>query len=349
MRNLHNTRLLRALAKQPVDKTPIWIMRQAGRYLPEYRKLRQSAPDFMTFCKTPELACEATLQPLQRFPLDAAIIFSDILTIPDAMGLGLEFVAGVGPRFQSPVRSERDVARLAIPDIANQLSYVTEAIGLTAQKLDNSVPLIGFSGSPWTLAAYMIEGSGSKTFSIAKRMLYADPVTLHRLLELLAQSVTQYLLAQIRAGADAVMIFDSWGGVLTTQAYQQFSLHYMQQIVSELKRHTQAPIIVFTKGGNLWLDSIAAMGCDAVGIDWTLDIAQARRQIGDRVALQGNLDPCVLYAQPEQIRQAVKALLEQYGGGPGHIFNLGHGIYPDVPPEHVAVLVDAVHEFSHAK
>lgn len=343
-----NHRFIRALLRQPVDMTPIWIMRQAGRYLPEYRAVRAKAQDFMTLCKTPELACEVTLQPLRRFQLDAAIIFSDILTIPDAMGLGLCFTAGEGPQFAKPVRSESDIMQLRVPDMA-ELDYVFSAIRLTKQALAGSVPLIGFSGSPWTLATYMVEGGSSKQFNIIKRMLFDAPQLLAQLLDILADAVILYLQQQIIAGADAVMIFDTWGGVLTPRDYRLFSLHYMQKIVQKLpKEHDgrRVPVILFTKNGGLWLEAIAASGCDAVGIDWTIDIGSARQRVGGKVALQGNMDPSVLYANPQRIREEVAIILESYGQGVGHVFNLGHGIYPDVPPENVAVLVDAVHELS---
>lgn len=352
MANLINDRLIRALLRQPVDCTPVWLMRQAGRYLPEYRATRAKAGDFMTLCKTPELACEVTLQPLARFDLDAAILFSDILTIPDAMGLGLYFTQGEGPAFQRPIRSAGDVKRLAIPEPDAELSYVISAVKTIKQALENKIPLIGFAGSPWTLATYMVEGSSSKQFSIIKAMLYNQPQTLHLLLSKLAQAVTLYLNAQIAAGANAVMLFDTWGGVLTSHAYQHFSLHYMQQIMAGLTRQVNGqtiPVILFTKGGQQWLEIIAASGCDALGVDWTIDISQAKQRVGNRVALQGNLDPAVLHATPDYIRQEVKSILASYGHNPGHVFNLGHGITPDVPPEHVKVLVDAVHEFSRLK
>lgn len=349
MTQLANDRLIRALLRQPVDYTPVWLMRQAGRYLPEYRATRAKAGDFMTLCKTPELACEVTLQPLARFDLDAAILFSDILTIPDAMGLGLHFTQGEGPAFSHPIRSEAEVKKLGVPDPETELRYVIDAVRTIKQALANKVPLIGFAGSPWTLATYMVEGGSSKQFSVIKAMLYNQPQTLHQLLNKLALAVTCYLNAQVAAGANAVMIFDTWGGILTTSAYKAFSLAYMQQIISGLTREhngQKIPVILFTKNGQQWLEAMADSGCDAIGVDWTLDIGQAKARVGDKVALQGNLDPAVLHANPDFIRQEVKAILASYGKGPGHVFNLGHGITPDVPAEHVKVLVEAVHELS---
>jgi uroporphyrinogen decarboxylase len=346
---LANDRFLRALLRESVDRTPIWIMRQAGRYLPEYRATRARAGDFMTLCTTPELACEVTLQPIERFPLDAAILFSDILTIPDAMGLGLHFESGEGPAFRKTVRSAADVRALGVPDPEVELRYVMNAVRLVRRELDGRVPLIGFAGSPWTIATYMIEGGGSKDQTRARGMLYAEPAVAHELLDLLAHAVTAYLNAQIAAGAQAVMIFDTWGGVLSTAAYREFSLRYMEQIVRSLTREAEGrrvPCILFTKGGAQWLEAMAATGCDALGIDWTIDIGEARRRIGSRAALQGNLDPCALHAPPDQLRAQVAALLASYGRGSGHVFNLGHGIHPDVDPAQVAVLVDAVHTLS---
>lgn len=346
---LKNDRFIRALLRQPVDQTPIWIMRQAGRYLPEYRQLRARAGSFLNLCKTPELACEVTLQPLARFPLDAAIIFSDILTIPDAMGLGLYFSEGEGPKFKNPVRTIKDIEKLSLPEVTQDLDYVAKAIELTKKELNNKLPLIGFSGSPWTLACYMVEGGASKTFSVIKKMLFAEPQALQQLLSLLQKSVTDYLNMQINAGANAVMIFDSWGGVLTPRDYQMFSLQYMQQIVSGLQREKNGqriPVILFTKNGGQSLEAIANSGCDAVGVDWTINLQEAKQRVGNSVALQGNMDPTVLYASPKRIRDEVQNILAQYGHGSGHVFNLGHGINQDVPPEHVATLVDAVHELS---
>ncbi len=323
-------------------------MRQAGRYLPEYRETRKGAGGFLDLCKNKELACEVTLQPLRRFNLDAAILFSDILTIPDAMGLGLYFSEGEGPKFERPVRSEADVNKLFVPDPAEKLAYVTDAISLIRTELDGDVPLIGFSGSPWTLSTYMVEGSSSKDYRHVKGMMYENPAAMHRLLDTLAQSVTAYLNAQIEAGAQVVMIFDTWGGVLTPQTYRSFSLDYMQQIVSRLNRRHDGqtiPVILFTKGGGQWIEATANTGCDAIGLDWTIDIDEARRRVGEKVALQGNLDPCILYASPDVIREAVRDVITKYGTGPGHVFNLGHGIHPTVDPERLAVLIDAVHEF----
>ena len=349
MPKLQNDRLLRALQRQPVDCTPVWMMRQAGRYLPEYRATRAKAGNFLNLCKTPELACEVTLQPLARFPLDAAILFSDILTIPDAMGLGLYFKEGEGPGFAHPIRDVRAVQNLGVPDPETDLRYVMDAVRTIRQALHGKVPLIGFSGSPWTLATYMIEGGSSKTFAKSKGMLFDAPGILHQLLAKLAQSVTAYLNAQICAGAQVVMIFDTWGGVLSPRAYQDFSLQYMQQIVAGLIREMEGrrvPVILFTKGGGQWLEPMAATGCDALGLDWTTDIGDARTRVGEQVALQGNLDPCALYASPAAIRAAVKNILASYGTGSGHIFNLGHGIHPQIAPEHAAVMIDAVHEYS---
>ena len=344
---LKNDRLIRALLRQPTDTTPVWIMRQAGRYLPEYREVRKQAGSFLDLCKNRELACEVTMQPLRRFDLDAAILFSDILTIPDAMGLGLYFAEGEGPRFERPLRSEADIRRLGVPDPGDELRYVTEAVNLIRRELDGKVPLIGFSGSPWTLSTYMVEGGSSKDYRHVKGMLYQNPAALHQLLQTLAQSVTEYLNAQIEAGAQAVMIFDTWGGVLTPETYRAFSLDYMQQIVSGLKREHEGqtiPVTLFTKGGAQWLEAMTDSGCNALGLDWTIDIDEARARVGNRVALQGNLDPCVLYAEPEAIRARVQEVITRFGNHPGHVFNLGHGIHQSVDPEHLGVLVDAVHE-----
>ena len=316
MSPLQNDRFLRALLREPVDVTPVWMMRQAGRYLPEYLRVRKQAGSFMNLCTNPELACEVTMQPLERFPLDAAILFSDILTIPDAMGLGLYFAEGEGPRFEKPVRSKAHVEALCVPDPEDSLRYVMDAVRLIRRTLDNRVPLIGFSGSPWTLATYMVEGSSTKTFSQVKGMLYSEPRLMHQLLETVAASVSSYLNAQIAAGAQAVMIFDTWGGVLTPADYQTFSLHYMQRIVEGLTREAEGrrvPVILFTKGGGAWLEAMADTGCDALGLDWTTDIGDARRRVGERVALQGNLDPAVLYATPEVIREKVEAHVRKTG------------------------------------
>jgi len=349
MTSLQNDRFLRALMREPVDQTPIWIMRQAGRYLPEYRATRAKAGDFLTLCKSPDLACEVTLQPLERFPLDAAILFSDILTIPDAMGLGLYFAEGEGPKFERPLRDARSIEALGIPDPERELGYVSDAVRVIRKALAGRVPLIGFSGSPWTLATYMVEGGASKEYAHVKGMMFDRPDTLHLLLEKLAQSVVDYLNSQIAAGAQAVMVFDTWGGVLSRHNYEQFSLQYMQRIVAGATRESEGrrvPIILFTKGGGQWLEAIAQTGCDAMGLDWTTDIDEARRRVGDRVGLQGNLDPCVLYASPDRIRGEVADVLRRFGHGNGHVFNLGHGIHQHVDPERVSVLVDAVHELS---
>jgi len=346
---LHNDRLLRALRRQPVDVTPVWLMRQAGRYLPEYRATRARAGNFMRLCQTPELACEVTLQPLARFPLDAAILFSDILTVPDAMGLGLSFSEGEGPQFARPVRSVADIERLTAPDPEVELRYVMDAVRLIRQELHGQVPLIGFAGSPWTLATYMVEGGSSKDYARVKGLLYDQPEALHRLLEVTTQAVIAYLNAQLAAGAQALMVFDTWGGILTPSAYREFSLAYLARIVAGLVREAgagRAPVILFTKGGGAWLEEIAATGCEAVGVDWTVDLGDARRRIGDQVAVQGNLDPAVLYAVPDRIRQQVAQALADFGPGSGHVFNLGHGIQPRVDPEHARVFVEAVHELS---
>ena len=346
-----NDRLLRALAREPVDRTPVWFMRQAGRYLPEYRATRTRAGSFLALCSTPELACEVTLQPLRRFALDAAILFSDILTIPWAMGLGLEFVEGEGPRFREPVRTPADIGRLGVPDPEDDLGFVMDAIRTIRRELGDRMPLIGFAGSPWTLATYMIEGAGSRDFARAKTMLMEHPRELHRLLELLADATAEYLTAQVRAGAQALMIFDTWGGVLSTPAYHEFSLRHMRAIMEHIPRvHASraVPVVLFTKGGGGWLESIAHSGCDAAGLDWTVDLGDARSRIGAQVALQGNLDPATLRASPARIRDEVSRTLAEYGAGPGHVFNLGHGITPDIDPEHVGACVDAVHELSPA-
>ena len=349
MTTLKNDRFLRALLRQPVDLTPVWMMRQAGRYLPEYREIRAKAGSFLDLCKNPELACEVTLQPLERFPLDAAILFSDILTIPDAMGLGLYFSVGEGPRFERPVQDEAAVNALGVPDAEQDLGYVMDAVRTIRRELDGSVPLIGFSGSPWTLATYMVEGGSTKNFSKVKGMMFERPELMHRLLDTLAQAVIGYLNAQIAAGAQAVMLFDTWGGVLAPRDYEQFSLAYMEQIIQGLTRESegrQVPVTLFTKGGGQWLGRMADSGCDALGVDWTTNLEDARNQVNGRVALQGNLDPCILYSSPQRIREETALVLESYGHGPGHVFNLGHGIHPDVDPEHAAVLIDAVHELS---
>ena len=346
---LKNDRLIKALLRQPVDRTPIWVMRQAGRYLPEYRATRAKAGDFLTLCKTPELACEVTMQPLDRFPLDAAILFSDILTIPDAMGLGLYFTEGEGPKFKKTIQTEKDIKNLGVPDPEQDLGYVMDAVRLIRQELSGRVPLIGFSGSPWTLATYMVEGGSTKVFANTKALMFDQPDLMHQLLDKISQSVTQYVNAQIAAGAQAIMIFDTWGGALNTQNYLEFSLAYMKKIVDKIFREHEGqriPVVLFTKGGAQWLEPIADTGCDAVGLDWTIEIGEARKRIGDRVALQGNMDPCVLYASPDRIKQEVAHILDSFGHGSGHVFNLGHGIHPTIDPEHTAALVNAVHELS---
>ena len=344
-----NDRLLRALARKPVDRTPVWFMRQAGRYLPEYRATRARAGSFLSLCSTPELACEVTLQPLRRFELDAAILFSDILTIPWAMGLGLEFVEGEGPTFREPLRTPADIDRIGVPDPEDDLGFVMDAVRTIRRELDGRVPLIGFAGSPWTLATYMIEGGSSRDFARAKTMLVEHPSRSHRLLDLLATATAEYLTAQVHAGAQALMVFDTWGGVLTTPAYQEFSLAYMRRIVEGVPRVHESravPLVLFTKGGGGWIESIAASGCDAIGLDWTIELGDARARVGSRVALQGNLDPAVLLASPARIRDEVGRILAEYGAGPGHVFNLGHGITPNVDPDHVGACIDAVHELS---
>ncbi|WP_445400517.1 uroporphyrinogen decarboxylase [Zobellella sp. An-6] len=349
MNTLKNDRYLRALLRQPVDYTPVWMMRQAGRYLPEYKATRAQAGDFMALCKNAELACEVTLQPLRRFPLDAAILFSDILTIPDAMGLGLYFEAGEGPKFERPVACQADVQKIGVPDPEQELGYVMNAVRTIRRELKGEVPLIGFSGSPWTLATYMVEGGSSKAFTKIKKMMYAEPQTLHLLLDKLADSVTSYLNAQVAAGAQSLMIFDTWGGVLTPRDYNDFSLQYMAKIVDGLVRESEGrrvPVTLFTKNGGQWLEAIAATGCDAVGLDWTINIADAKRRVGDKVALQGNMDPSMLYAPIPRIEQEVATILEGFGQGPGHVFNLGHGIHLDVEPEHAGAFVEAVHRLS---
>ncbi len=351
MSELKNDRFLRALLRQPVDMTPVWMMRQAGRYLPEYRATREQAGSFMDLCKNPELACEVTLQPFDRYPLDAAILFSDILTVPDAMGLGLYFETGEGPKFSNPVRTEKDVDALYVPDPETELKYVMDAVRTIRRELDGRVPLIGFSGSPWTLATYMVEGGSTKNYAKVKGMMFDRPDLMHKLLSTVADSVASYLNAQIAAGAQAVMIFDTWGGVLTPRDYQQFSLDYMQQIINKLTREAdgrQVPVILFTKGGGMWLDKMADTGCDGLGVDWTMNLSDARKMVGDRVALQGNMDPSILYSSPARIKEEVATVLESYGTGPGHVFNLGHGIHPEIDPEHPAAMIEAVHSLSKA-
>ena len=349
MTRLQNDTFLRALLRQPTEYTPLWLMRQAGRYLPEYCETRKRAGSFLNLCKSPTMACEVTLQPLARYNLDAAILFSDILTVPDAMGLGLYFAEGEGPRFERPLRDEWEIRNLAIPDPHAELQYVMDAVAEIRRALNGSVPLIGFSGSPWTLACYMVEGGSSDDYRKVKAMAYSRPDLLHHILSVTADSVVAYLNAQIESGAQAVMVFDSWGGVLSEAAYHEFSLPYLKRVVDGLIKERdgeRVPNIVFTKGGGLWIESIAAIGCDAVGLDWTMDIGRARKLVGDKVALQGNLDPNVLFAPPEAVAREAKRVLDSFGNHPGHVFNLGHGISQFTPPESVSVLVDTVHEHS---
>lgn len=346
MSQLKNDRLLKAIFREPLDTTPIWIMRQAGRYLPEYRATRERAGSFMKLCQTPELACEVTLQPLQRYDLDASIIFSDILTIPDAMGLGLQFVEGSGPQFANPLRRDHDIQRLAVPDL-EKLSYVYAAIRMVKQELANRIPLIGFCGSPFTLAAYMVEGRSKNGFPQLVEMLEQQPFLLHKLLDVLADSVCAHLNAQIEAGVDVVMLFDTWGGMLDTKNYEEFSLYYIRQVIAGLRRNynnKRIPLILFTKDGSNWLEQMVATDCDVLAVDWKISLQAARQRVGVKVALQGNMNPACLLQTPEAIQAEVQSILESFGQGSGHIFNLGHGITPDVPPEHVKVLVDAVHE-----
>ncbi len=349
MSELKNDRFLRALRREPVDRTPIWMMRQAGRYLPEYRATRAEAGSFLDLCMNAELACEVTLQPLRRYPMDAAILFSDILTIPDAMGLGLHFVEGEGPQFHKPVRTEADIAALKVVDARSDLDYVMNAVKTIRAALAGDVPLIGFSGSPWTLATYMVEGRSSRDFPTIKTLAFNQPELMHQLLGVLADSVADYLTAQIEAGAQAVQIFDTWGGVLSGPAYREFSLAYMKRALDQLPREAdgrKVPVILFTKNGGQWLEDMADTGADCLGLDWTADIGRARARVGDRVALQGNMDPAWLRAEPARIRDEVARILASYGDGPGHVFNLGHGITPDINPDHVTAFVDAVQELS---
>lgn len=351
---LKNDRFIRALLRQPVDRTPVWVMRQAGRYLPEYRATRAEAGSFIKLMKNPELACEVTLQPLRRYPLDAAILFSDILTIPDAMGCELDFATGEGPFFHKPINTVADIKALGVPDPEATMPYVTDAVRLIKRELNDEIPLIGFSGSPWTLATYMVEGRGSKNFSKVKAMMYNEPAAMTQLLDVLVDAIAEYLNAQIAAGVNAVQIFDTWGGTLTTSAYREFSLDPMARIIAKLNRERtladgtveKIPVIVFTKGGGHWLELIADSGCDAAGTDWTIELADARARVGDRIALQGNLDPSALYAKPEKIRQQVAHVLASFGHGSGHVFNLGHGITPEVDPECMGAMIAAVQELS---
>lgn len=348
---LKNDTLIRALLREPVDRTPVWIMRQAGRYLPEYLKTRAEAGSFMNLCQTPELACEVTMQPLRRFNLDAAIVFSDILTIPDVMGMNLYFEEGAGPKFGNPITSPSDIHNLPRPDVRESLAYVMDAVSMVRRELDGRVPLIGFSGSPWTLFTYMIEGGSSKTFSKAKNLIYQEPELAHTLLEKLSDTVTDYLNAQIESGAQIIQIFDTWGGVLSDQAFKNFSLRYLARIVSGLQRENEGqrvPLILFCKACNTQLEALADTGCDALGVDWTISLHEARERVGNRVALQGNLDPAILLAEPEIIRREVNYTLTSFGQAEGHVFNLGHGITPDVKPEHLAALINSVWELSPA-
>ena len=349
MSELKNDLFLRALRREPVPRTPLWIMRQAGRYLPEYREVRAIAGDFMSLCRNAELACEVTLQPLRRFRLDAAILFSDILTVPDALGLGLYFATGEGPRFKRPVQNAAAIRKLAVPDVKSDLGYVFEAVRTIREALDGQVPLIGFAGSPWTVATYMVEGRSSRDFATIKGLAKEDPKALLRLLDIVTETTVQYLDAQIEAGAQAIMVFDTWGSALEADDYRRFSLANMQAIADNLARDQgkePVPLILFTKGAGELLRDMADTGCDALGVDWTTDLATAREYVQDKVALQGNLDPATLRESPELIRQGVADTLASYGHGSGHIFNLGHGITPDIDPEHLGVLVDAVHELS---
>ncbi|MGM0480357.1 MAG: uroporphyrinogen decarboxylase [Pseudomonadota bacterium] len=346
---LQNDRYLRALMKQPVDRTPVWMMRQAGRYLPEYKATRAEAGDFMSLCRNTELACEVTLQPLKRFDLDAAILFSDILTIPDAMGLELYFETGEGPKFAKPISTTQQIEQLRVPDMSSDLKYVTDAVSLIRQELQGKVPLIGFSGSPWTLATYMVEGGSTKNFSKVKKLMFAEPQAMHQLLDVLADSVIAYLNAQIAAGAQSVMVFDTWGGVLSPRDYREFSLAYMEKIVKGVSKRADdrdVPITLFTKNGGQWLETMAQAGATALGIDWTTDLSDARARIGDKVALQGNMDPSVLYASPQRIEAEVEQILASYGHGTGHVFNLGHGIHPEVDPDHAAAFIESIHKHS---
>lgn len=349
MTELKNDLLLRALLREPTERTPVWIMRQAGRYLPEYREVRAQAGDFMSLCGNPDLACEVTLQPLRRYPLDAAILFSDILTIPDAMGLGLHFVSGEGPKFKRPVQTAEAIRNLQRPDVEKQLGYVFEAVRTIRRELNGSVPLIGFAGSPWTVATYMVEGQSSREFATIKGLAAENPEAMALLLDTVAETTTDYLNAQIAAGAQAVMVFDTWGGALEADDYRRFSLASMQKIVDGLTRESDGrkiPVILFTKGAGPLLADMVATGCDALGVDWTTDLATARKYVDDKVALQGNLNPATLRESPETIRQGVADVLASYGNGPGHVFNLGHGITPDIDPDHLGVLIEAVHELS---
>ena len=349
MNEMKNDLYLRALRGEKVERTPIWVMRQAGRYLPEYRAVRKQAGDFLTLCKTPDLACEVTMQPIDRFGLDAAILFSDILTIPDAMGLQLVLEEGIGPVFNTPVRSESDITKLGVPDAEDDLAYVMDAVRVIRKELDGRVPLIGFTGSPWTLASYMVEGSGSKEFRRIKGLMFESPRAAHTLLQVVTKSVISYLKAQVAAGAQSLMVFDTWGGMLSTANYQQFSLAYMQKIVSAIKSDENTkdiPVVLFTKGGGQWLEMMADTGCDGLGLDWTVDLANAKARVGDRVVLQGNMDPVVMNTGQQQVKENASLVLEAYGqhseNDKGHIFNLGHGIQPFADPENMQALVETV-------
>jgi len=352
MSAIENDRYLRALRRETIDYTPIWVMRQAGRYLPEYRATRKAAGNFLNLCKSPDLACEVTMQPIDRFDLDAAILFSDILTVPDAMGLGLTLEEGVGPVFEKPIRSQADIDKLFVPDPEGELVYVMDAVRTIRKALNNRVPLIGFTGSPWTLATYMVEGKGTKEFAHIRGLMFSSPKGMHQVLSVVTESVIAYLKAQIAAGAQSLMVFDTWGGILSTKQYAEFSLAYMQQIVTALKNdpETQSiPVVLFTKGGGQWLEMIADTGCDGVGLDFTVDIADAKQRIGDRVALQGNMDPVVMNTNSEVVVEQAKKVLDSYGRhslGQGHVFNLGHGIQPHADPEHMAILVETVRKHS---
>lgn len=345
---LKNDTFLRALLRQPTEYTPLWLMRQAGRYLPEYRATRERAGSFLALAKNPEMACEVTLQPLERYKLDAAILFSDILTVPDAMGTGLYFAEGEGPKFERPVRSKADVDALPVPDVADTLGYVTDALSRVRTELNGRIPVIGFCGSPWTVATYMVEGGSSKNYSVIKKMMFQAPDVLHMLLDKLTETTTAYLDAQVRAGAQALMIFDTWGSALSGPCYREFSLRYMARLVETVNRNSDhyVPLVLFTKGGGGWLEDMAATGCDALGCDWTVNLGDARRRVGDKVALQGNLDPGALYGTPESVRKSAQAVLDDFGDADGHVFNLGHGIHPTIDPANVEALVNAVHEGS---
>lgn len=349
MSELKNDVMLRALMRQPVSRTPVWIMRQAGRYLPEYRDVRAEAGNFMNLCRNPELACEVTMQPLRRFKLDAAILFSDILTIPDAMGLGLYFESGEGPKFKNPVQSANAIRSLRVPDVEKKLCYVFDAVRTVRRELNGEVPLIGFAGSPFTVGTYMVEGGSSCEFSKIKGLAAEAPDVLDHLMDIVAETTTEYLNAQIEAGAQAIQIFDTWGATLEPDDFRRFSMASMQKIIDGLTREKDGrriPVILFTKGAGPLLSDLADTGCDALGVDWTTDLSTAREYVGDKVALQGNLDPAMLRESPEAIRQGVADTLASYGEGPGHVFNLGHGITPDIDPDRLGVLVDAVHELS---